>query len=202
MRPTSSLDWRLGWSRQSCPVVVIGARDSRELLDLRRRGIGRACTVWPWRRCRCCRWPVSWWRSMHSARSQTTQAALRKWRISAKRCGTSPIHWMRSGTRRRRSPRAMRSDRPVSRRWCCLPNMRVRWQRELEPVRSISPILLSLVGLFSRGDVAVYLWGPLYESGGRGSRSCRGRSAAGNSGRSKASWREPASRNTEPAWTL
>ena len=53
----------------------------------------RACTALRWRRCRCCPWPVSWWRSMPTAPSPTTPAALPKWPSCPAACATSPTRW-------------------------------------------------------------------------------------------------------------
>ena len=53
------------------------------------------------------------------ARSPTTPAASPRWRSCPRKSATSPTRSTPSATRRRRSPRATRSARPRSRRWCC-----------------------------------------------------------------------------------
>ena len=55
--------------------------DSRQLLRSAAERTRAVCTVWPWRRCRCSRWPELSWRSMPSDRSPTMPAASRKWPI-------------------------------------------------------------------------------------------------------------------------
>jgi len=60
-------------------------------------------------------------RSIHTVRSPTTPAALRRWRTSTKKCAMSPTLWMPWATPPRRSPRVTPSARRAWPRWCCLP---------------------------------------------------------------------------------
>ena len=61
-------------------------------------------------------------------------------RPAARRCATSPTRWMRWATPPRRSPRATRSARPASPRWCCSPTTRTTSRRPASWPTSRSPI--------------------------------------------------------------
>ncbi|GAE57914.1 hypothetical protein XPR_4549 [Xanthomonas arboricola pv. pruni MAFF 301420] len=60
---------------------------------------------------------------------------IARWPSCRRRCATSPTRWMRWATPPRRSPRAMRSDRPRWPHWCCLPTTRTTCRRPI-PARS------------------------------------------------------------------
>ena len=160
----------VGMQSTAWPVVVDRRGDSRELLDLRRSGVGRF--VRRGRRGsvdaldgRNYRVP-----SMRSGRSPTTPAGSRKWPTLAKKCATSPIPSMRWATRPRRSRKDMRSDRRHSRPWYCSPNMHVRWRVRILLGRVRSLQSLGLGRAVPGRDAALYLRRPLHEGGGRGGR--------------------------------